>query len=222
MAIKLLQVMSWFLGDKLPKTLLNIMILSVTIFGTIWTIVDAMGYQGSPKIVAVLFVIIILVIGTISGILWGLRWALLYPAIKSYVRDNLFGKDIKENTILFSSGTGGAIALGMVSKAVQEIGYPSPKTLLVDITYKENGTAEVGNLLPADFNLSGFSVIFITSYIGTGSALHTTLNRLKIENAPVFSIVVSEAAKDRENIKHYLITGSRKIIPWEKSVSPKV
>jgi hypothetical protein len=218
MAAKFLQVMAVLLGHSVPRSVLSLLLLASSLLGIFWTILDAAGVPGSPQILGLLAAAVALLVTMLVVSIWLLRWAFLYPAIKAYVRDELAGKVIKNDTTLVTAGIGGTIVLGMVAKALQELGHPISKIIATDLTYNEDGVPEVGKLLPRNFNLTNNQTIIIISYTGTGNALRAIRKRFHIENAPVFSLVVSNAANQRERVEHYLISGSRTIIPWERSV----
>jgi len=145
------------------------------------------------------------------------RWTLLYAAIKKYVRHSII-PTLKPSTILIGEGAGGALAVGMVSKAIQELGHRVPLSLVIDCEYTGPGDPRVGMLLPTDLSLVAGDCLIIGSYAGTGRSLRVLKEKYRLQNTPVFCFVISRSLVDRERIEHYLIVGTRSIIPWPRSV----
>jgi hypothetical protein len=214
--------MSWLFAYSAPRTAASILGIALTMFGIFLTFLELAGVPGSPATLAIVSVIVALSISTLLIVAWVARWAILYPAIKTYVKDRL-RHTVTSDTILVTLGVGGTIVMGMVAKALQELDPPVSvsRTLAIDLAYPKNGSPEVGKLLPPKFNLAGQPVLIVISYLGTGSGLRAIRERLRIQDSPVFSLVVSDAAASRmiTDRDHYLVIGSRAVIPWEQSVS---
>jgi len=189
----------------------------VSIFGGLWTILEATGVKGSASLAFGLFGVAIVSVLVFRIVTFAFRWSILFAAVKEYVRDRLIGTVIKPETVLISAGGGGAICLGMVSKALQGMGHPVPRCLVVDQEYRVGESVKLGTLLPPDFDLRTQDVLIVITYVGTGQTLRGLRERLGIPNAPVFSFVVSESATEREQVEHFLIVGHRAVIPWPRA-----
>jgi len=204
-------------GSESPKNLLGILFLAWGFFSVIWTLYEVAGGTGSLEILLYL-------IGSVSltSLIFVmttkiLRWPLLYLAVQQYISLNLIGKLNTKDLILVSCASGGAVAVAMVAKTIQELGYPLPKTIVIDLEYSDNGIV-VGSLLPNDFNLQGKNCLIVHSYLGTGRSMFAIKDRLKIYNAPVFCFVVSRPLISREKIDYYMYAGDRSVFPWPESL----
>lgn len=142
--------------------------------------------------------------------------------VKLYTRKELVGKAIKDDTILVGAGAGGALAVGMVSKALQELGHLVPKSIVMDCEYiSYDGWIsiypETATLFPEGLNLPDERCLIVHSYLGTGRSLKMVRTKCNLEKAPVFSFVVSKALQMREKVNYHIIIGDRELIPWPRS-----
>jgi hypothetical protein len=203
-----------------PRSAVGILLLFLSLFSTLWTFSEASGVGGSAKLVISLSSISFTVIAVLVIMARAFRWTMLFQAVKAYVRSHLIGKNINKHTILVSGGAGCAIAVGLVAKAAQELGHKVPKTLVVDCEYLGPRDPETCMLLPEGFKLDSDKRLIVHSYIGTGRSLKTLRHYLGLHNSPVFSFVVSNSILERERIDHYLLSGSRALVPWPRAVPP--
>ena len=123
------------------------------LIGFIWTLGEAAGVAGSPKLLGIITVAAFLAVSLGYAFVRSLQWTLLFGAVKTYVRENLLGKFTKD-TILIGIGPGGAIAVGMVAKAVRSLGATPPLCLVIDLKYVEKGSNPIiGTLVPGNLCL---------------------------------------------------------------------
>ena len=211
------QFASMVLSYEFPTAILGVGFIVISMVSMGWTILDAAGKPGSIGTVAVLIAVSLAITGVLILVFRFFRWTLLFAAVKEYIRRNKLNDLIDGDTVLLGAGAGGALAVGMVSKALQELGHPIPHTFVIDCQYRGKPKPETGILLPTGFRLPQKKCFIIHSYLGTGRSLECVREVLEIKDALVFSFVISEALVGREDIDHYLIIGERSIIPWGKS-----
>lgn len=206
------------LANEVPTSLVGIALLVGSIFNLVWTALQSAGVGGSSRVFFILSTASIALVSVIIIVFRFFRWTFLFAGVKEYIRRNRLYEKISADTVLLGAGAGGALAVGMVSKALQELGHPIPHTFVIDCQYRKcDHNPQTGTLLPPKFKLSAQSVFIIHSYLGTGRSLDCVRERLENKNVPVFSFVISEALVGREDIEHYLVVGERAIIPWGKS-----
>ncbi len=212
------QFVAKLLSRKLSVSLTGMLFFVASAFSILWMLFESAGIRGSLRICFFLLMASVLAALAVTIVLRFLRWKLLFASVKAYIRRNELNKQMSEDTVLVGAGAGGALAVGMVSKALQELGNVVPHSFVIDCQYRGKQEApKTGLLLPDSFTLSGRNVFIIHSYLGTGQSLKCVREVLGINDAPVFSFVISEALVDREDIGHYLVVGERAIIPWKKS-----
>ena len=202
---------------KTPASLIGSAVLVGSVFTISWTLFESAGIRGSARILIGLVAASVACVGAFVVVSRFLRWTFLFAALKDYIRRNHLNNLISADTVLVGAGAGGALAVGMVSKALQELGHPVPHSFVIDCQYRGEKMPQTGTLLPPGFSLSQRSVFIIHSYLGTARSLDCVKEALGIKDAPVFSFVISEALVGREDIDHYLLVGERAIVPWGKS-----
>lgn len=206
---------AWLLDFPKPRTILASIVLFSSIYGALWTLFESSGITGSLKVMLVLLFIAFTFVALLMLILSVLKWKLLFAAVKDYVGKKMWGSDIDTDTILVGGGPGGGIAVGMVAKALHELGKPGPKILVVDQDYVDGNTLpHTGNLLPEGFCIRSDKVLYVSSYIGTGRSREAVLDRLGLSNVITFAFVVDEALTGRYEPEHYLVRGRPSLIPW--------
>jgi hypothetical protein len=208
---------AWILDLGAPRWAAGLAMLAFSVFSALWTIREASGGVGSPVVAFALASVATAVAATVTLGAQVLRWPLLAAGVKSYVRRYLVGKVIGPETVLVGAGAGGALAVGLVSKALQDLGHPVPLSLVVDFEYPAEEPV-VGTLLPESYRLTQEDCLIVQSYVGTGRTLRRLRARLGLANVPVFSLVVSDGLSDREEIDHALIVGNRSILPWPRTI----
>jgi len=184
------------------------------VLAALWLLCEVFGFSGSLARGAILLGLSISIVGGIALALRVLGWSVLFLAVKSYVRER-FANKVSRDTILVGIGPGGAIAVGMVSKAVREIRGFSPSVLVFDMAWTGTGNPpDIGRLFPPDFTLDSSRVWIIQGDIRTGSSLRKFQDLYHLESAKVFAFVASKDYLFRNRISDYMTTGSRKILPW--------
>lgn len=196
-----------------------------SIFGVLWALIEPFGLQSSWQLGISIFLVSVSIFFLLIFVCKVIAWKLLLRSVRQYIENHLFGHIINENTILVSGGAGGCLAVGIVAKALQDLGKKVPKTFCIDIEYAEDRLnpqiCEIFEEIPkikADLKQN---VLIVHSYIGTGRSLEVLRKALGLEEAPVFSFVISNAVFEREKVDHFLIRGTRSIIPWRKSIPYK-
>jgi len=190
--------------------------LFLAIYGGFWALLNSYGVQGSPFIFIMIFCVsalIIIVLVIFSRIL---RWTILFYASKDYIQKHLLN-EITEDKILVGIGPGGAIAIGIVAKAIRDLGRAPPSIVAFDMRYKDLGANPlVGDLWPQDCSLPADKCWIIQGNVSSGRSLQTLRDRFPFLNhAKVFAFVISDHVLSRENIDHFMAIGTRNILPWK-------
>src|SRR6266571_2888630 len=107
---------SWLLDYPFRGSLGGVILVSIYLFSNVAAFFQIGGVTGSPGALAVVVVACTTVVVTLALILHALRWWLVYTAVKSFVRNRLWGTHITQDTVLVGGSGGGGIAVGMVAK----------------------------------------------------------------------------------------------------------
>jgi hypothetical protein len=212
-----IQFVAKLLAYEGPASLVGVLMLAASLFSLSWTLLESAGISGSGRILVALAAASAAVAGVVIILFRFFRWTFLFAAVKDYIRRNHLSAQISADTVLVGGGAGGALAVGMVSKALQELGHAVPHSFVIDCQYRGEHDPQTGILLPPGFTLSRTNVFVVHSYLGTGRSLDCIKEVLGLNTVPVFSFVISEALVGREDIAHYLVVGERAIIPWSKA-----
>lgn len=191
-------------------------------FNTAWLVWSAAGQDGSPAFLAIAGIASLLYAGALFLFAKFFRWPILFFVVKRYILLKMIPEGAFKNKILVSCGPGGALAVGLVSKALQKLGCETPLSIIVDAEYLKNGHVEMCKLLPYGFSLEGKDCLIVHSYSGTGKSLEQLRTRLRIPNAKVFSFIISRDLELRNSINYYIHVGDRGAIPWPQSEAKEV
>jgi hypothetical protein len=213
-----IRIASLLLDYPVRGTIVGVGMMAAGLFGFFWTILEAGGVQGSPSLVAGIGSLALVIVATLTLIAQAFKWSLLYAAIKHYIRYTLWGRDLTSQTVLVGGSSGGGLAAGMVGKAVQELYGKAPRILVLDQDYAQDEFApRTATLISvADLRVNVDSILYVTSYIGTGRSKEAMRLALGVEKLKTFAFVLDEAAVDRSMAEHFLVQGRRSIIPWPK------
>jgi hypothetical protein len=192
-----------------------VFLLGLGVVERLWSFMEAGGAAGSPALLAALFGITALTMGLALMLAKPLRWPLLHFAVRSYVRENLLQELSQPNTVLVGIGPGGAIAVGLVAKVLRELGIDPPPIVVFDMAYTQKGAdPEIGVHWPVLPQLGSSNCWIIQGNVNSGRSLQKLQRQFQLQNAHIFAFVISDAAKLRENIKHFMAVGTRDILPW--------
>ncbi|WP_155353209.1 hypothetical protein [Acrocarpospora macrocephala] len=134
--------------------------------------------------------------------------------MRDYVHTRLL-RELTAEKVLVGIGPGGAIAVGMVAKAIRDLGYEPPSVLVFDMRYETRGkNPRIGALWPESYQLDGNRCWIIQGNVSSGRSLQELRERFSLADCPVFAFVVSEHVAVRENIAAYMAIGSRNVLPW--------
>lgn len=209
---------------RLPRSISIIMgvVACFSIFGSFWNLLEASGVGGSPSLSIALLLGIIFVVSIGVFLARCMHWTLLFWAVKSYVDQHLKQVLSKEGMILLGIGPGGALSVGMVAKALRNLRMDPPSCLVLDMRYVEKGKdPEIGKIIPADMKLPKDKCFIVQGNVNTGRSLRRFREQYGLKECPVFAFVVSEGAKNTEDLKHIMMVGHRSILPWETEAAPK-
>ncbi|MBK9340801.1 MAG: hypothetical protein IPN04_09460 [Rhodoferax sp.] len=139
---------SHLLDWKTPRGFAGVILLLVPLYAGVWTIRESSGTAGSIGVVLEILATSAAILG--ASLLGAklLRWPILYRAVYKYTELLLREQTIRETTVLVGEGAGGALAVGMVSKAIQELGYPVPLSIVIDCEFIDQPKPTVGVLSP--------------------------------------------------------------------------
>lgn len=209
-----LQKLVWLYDYKSPLGIIGYGLIVASVPTVVWNFLEPAGMIGSPMLLLgliVLGIVVALGVGLIASLL---KWWLLFEAIKSYIEKHLLRK-LTDKEVLLGIGPGGAIAVGMVAKAIRVLGYEPPSVIVIDHHYGHIGAdPSIGALLSSDLNLPKERCWIVQGHIGSGRSLRVLRERLNLQDVPVFAFVVSQEATAREKIDAALVVGSRTILPW--------
>lgn len=209
-----LQNLIWLYDYKSPLGIIGYILIAASVPTTVWNFLEPAGVIGSPLLLIGLILLGVVVALGVALIASLLKWWLLFEAIKSYIKKHLLRK-LTDKEILLGIGPGGAIAVGMVAKAVRVLGYEPPSVIVIDHRYDRIGTdPSIGILVSSHLNLPKERCWIIQGHIGSGRSLRVFRERLNLQDVPVFAFVVSREAAAREKIDAALAIGSRAILPW--------
>ncbi len=209
-----LQKIIWIFDNQTPVSIWVGILLVLSILGGIWTLLEAAGVQGSPILLTGLFLVSAFSVMGLLMLSRPLRWAILSRACKDYIQKYLLD-ELTPDKILVGIGPGGALAIGIVAKAIRDLGRTPPSIIAFDMRYKDRGTnPSVGNLWPPDYSLPAERCWIIQGNVSGGRSLQTLRNRFSLHQVKVFAFVISELAPIREKIDHFMAIGTRNILPW--------
>lgn len=210
-----LQKIIWIYDYQTPVSILAGIGLGLSILGGIWTLLDASGVQGSPILLIGLFLVSVFSVLGLIMFSRPLRWAILFRASKDYVQKYLLD-ELTPDKILVGLGPGGAIVIGIVAKAIRDLGRTPPSIIAFDMKYKDVGAnPSVGDLWPQDYSLPAERCWIIQGNVSSGRSLQTLRDRFTLHQAKVFAFVISDHVLNREKIDHFMAIGTRNILPWD-------
>jgi hypothetical protein len=209
-----LQRIIWIFDRRRSATAVGAAVLAGSLVGLVWTVAEAAGVKGSVPLAVLLIFFCGLGAALVSIVAGPLRWFILFKAIRDYVRSYLL-PDLTAEKILVGIGPGGAIAVGMVAKAIRDLGCEPPSVLVFDMRYEARGSnPQIGALWPQDHLIDTSRCWIIQGNISSGRSLQELQERFSLKNCPIFAFVVSEHVAVRENVTHYMAVGSRNVLPW--------
>jgi hypothetical protein len=212
----------WIFDRRKPAKLVGGVISAGTLLGLTWTVAEAAGVRGSTPLAILLIITCGSGVAIMSVVAGPLRWYILFRAVRDYVRLHLL-RDLTPEKILVGIGPGGAIAVGMVAKAIRDLGCQPPSVLVVDMRYEAKGNnPNVGALWHQDQGFNNSQCWIIQGNVSSGRSLHELQVRFSLKDCPVFAFVVSEHVALRENIAHYMVVGTRDVLPWTTEQPPHV
>jgi hypothetical protein len=148
----------------------------------VWTVADAAGIKGSVPLAIILIFSCGLGAMLVSVVAGPLRWFILFRAIRNYVRIHLL-RDLTAEKILIGIGPGGAIAVGMVAKAIRDLGCDPPSVLVFDMRYETRGSnPRVGALWPDNYQLDSSRCWIIQGNVSSGRSLQELQERLSLKD----------------------------------------
>ena len=124
-----LQKIIWIFDRHRSATAIGTVVFAGSLIGLVWTVADAAGIKGSVPLAIILIFSCGLGAMLVSVVAGPLRWFILFRAIRDYVRIHLL-RDLTAEKILIGIGPGGAIAVGMVAKAIRDLGCDPPSVLV--------------------------------------------------------------------------------------------
>jgi hypothetical protein len=217
-----LQRIMWIFDRRRSATLVGGAIFAGSLLGLLWTVAEAAGVRGSVPLAVLLIISCGSGAAIISIVAGPLRWYILFRAVRDYVRLHLL-HDLTAEKVLVGIGPGGAIAVGMVAKAIRDLGCQPPSVLVFDMRYEAKGSnPKIGALWPQDQRLDKSRCWIIQGNVSSGRSLHELQERFSLKDCPVFAFVVSEHVALRENIAHYMVVGTRNVLPWTTEQPPRV
>lgn len=215
-----LQHFIWLYDYQSPKTILNYFLLAASVPTVFWSYLEIVGTEGSTDLFIKLVILGMTFALLVALITYFLKWWLLFHALKGYIKKYLLRK-LTEEKILLGIGPGGAIAVGMVAKAIRVLNYEPPSVIVIDHRYEFRGEdPSIGKLLSLDKSIPKERYWIIQGHIGTGNSLRVFKNKFDLEEVPVFAFVVSPEANIRENFYATLAIGTRAVLPWPTEKAP--
>ncbi len=209
-----LQRVIWIFDRRTSATVVGVAVFTASLLGLVWTVAEAAGVKGSVPLAILLIFFCALGATLVSLVASPLRWFILFRAIRDYVGIHLL-RELTTEKVLVGIGPGGAIAVGMVAKAVRDLGYEPPSVLVFDMRYEAKGkNPSIGTLWPKEHLIDKSRVWIIHANVSSGRSLQALRERFSLENCPVFAFVVSEHVAVRESIAHYMVVGNRNVLPW--------
>lgn len=204
----------WIFDRRAPATIIAAGVLAISLIGQVWTLMAASGVRGSLPLALGLVASATLSAALVLALAGPLHWYLLLRAVKSYVRRFLL-RELTTDKILVGIGPGGALAVGVVAKAIRDLGFTPPSVLIFDMRYEVRGhNPTIGSLWPEGWEPDASRCWIIQGNVSGGRSLEELRRRFSLHDCPVFAFVVSEQAPVREKIDHYMAVGSRSAIPW--------
>jgi len=211
-----LELVSYLFEWNKPRGIAGCMLLAATAYSGLWLANESTGTVGSKELAFEMAAMAATIVGAAVLAAKLFRWPILYRAVKLYSQEHLL-TEIKENTVLVGEGAGGALAVGMLSKALQELNHWVPRSIVVDCEYTDRPYPQVAHLLPATYRIPADDILIVASNAGTGGSIRALKEQLGLEKAKVFCFIVQEELIGREKIDHYLHVGSRSILPWPRT-----
>lgn len=209
-----LQNILWIYDYGRGVSILAWVVLGLSIFGGIWTVAEASGLQGSPVILAGLLLVSAISVGGLAMLSRALRWTILFRAIKDFSQKYLLN-DLTSNEVLVGIGPGGAIAVGMVAKAIRELGRTPPSIIAFDMRFEELGAEPAfGELWPSNLQLPANNCWIIQGNVSSGRSLQKLRDKFSLQQSKVFAFVISDHVLNREKIDFFMAVGTRNILPW--------
>ncbi|MCZ7567041.1 MAG: hypothetical protein M5U01_00380 [Ardenticatenaceae bacterium] len=209
-----LQNLIWLYDYMSPPGIIGYGLIVASVPTTVWNFLEPAGVTGSPLLLLGLILLGIVLALSVALIASLLKWWLLFEAIKSYIKKYLLRR-LTDKEILLGIGPGGAIAVGMVAKAIRVLGYEPPSVVVIDHHYDRIGAdPSIGTLIAPELKLPKERCWIVQGHIGSGRSLRVFRERLNLQDVPVFAFVVSKEAAAREKIDAALAVGSRSILPW--------
>ncbi len=209
-----LQKIIWIYDYQTPVSILAGIALVLSILGEIWTLLEVSGVRGSPTLLIGLLLVSAISVAGFIMISHPLRWAILFRASKDYIQKYLLD-ELTPDKILVGIGPGGAIVIGIVAKAIRDLGRTPPSIIAFDLRYKELGdNPSIGDLWPNNYSLPSEKCWIIQGNVSSGRSLQALRDRVALHQAKVFAFVISEHVLYREKIDHFMAIGTRNILPW--------
>ncbi len=194
--------------------------LSVAVLQPAWTLLEVAGIEGSPRM---LFTFL----GSVAVRTFpiyvltrpAMRWALLYAAVDQYIKKQ-YTPNAKVPRYILNSGNGGAIAAGMVAKAIGRHASTKdcsrePSVFVLDLFTRPPQKPDIGTRcekVEVDLEES----LIVVSFVDAGRVLRAILKRFGANaSTKVFSLLIDDSGEKWETcVVEYLAKGKPSFLPF--------